>query len=426
VTADNVRDVAYRLIQRVFPSPRPFGVRFWDGTYLPAESPDGEEVVLVLRRPEFLARLLEPPLDLAVGEAYLEGDFDVEGDLEKALGIVESLAPRLNPLEWAVVLKDVAALKKGLRDLGVGARLKGRVHSKERDRQAIQYHYDVSNQFYQLWLDKRMVYSCAYFPDGNESLDEAQEKKLDHTLKKLRLRPGERLLDVGAGWGGLVVHAAERYGAEALGVTLAERQVEYARALVKEKGLEDRVRIELLDYRDVRGTFDKVVSVGMAEHVGREKLPEYFRVTYQSLRPGGLMLHHVITRGPVPSRFSPTLASGEFLRRYVFPDGEILPLWEHLKAAEEAGFEVWDVEDLRPHYAKTLRHWVSRLNARFDEAVREVGEARARLWRLYMSASAYQFAAGHLAVHQVLLAKPEEGGGVTLPLSRADLYCPQG
>ncbi|AEB11034.1 SAM-dependent methyltransferase [Marinithermus hydrothermalis] len=419
---ERLKKTAQHLIEQVLPRPRPLGVRFWDGSLLPPEVPREDTVILVLKRPEVLARLLEPPLDLALGEAYLEGDFDVEGNLEKALEIAESLTPRLNPLEWAGVLRDATSLKKGLKALGVAARLKGRAHSKERDRQAIQHHYDVSNRFYRLWLDQRMVYSCAYFPQGDEDLDQAQENKLELVLKKLRLQPGERLLDVGAGWGGLIVYAAERYGAQALGVTLSKRQVEHARAVIAENGLEDRVQIELRDYRDVRGPFDKAASIGMAEHVGREKLPEYFRTLYQALRPGGLLLHHVITRGPVPPRFSKTVASGEFMRRYVFPDGEILPLWTHLKAAEEAGFEVCDVEDLRPHYAKTLRHWVARLEARFAEAVREVGAARARLWRLYMSASAYQFAAGHLAIHQVLLAKPNAKGQAAVPPSRADLY----
>jgi cyclopropane-fatty-acyl-phospholipid synthase len=269
-----------------------------------------------------------------------------------------------------------------------------------------------------------MVYSCAYFPEGDEDLDTAQEKKLEHIARKLRLAPGERLLDIGAGWGGLVLFAAERYGVRAVGVTVAEQQVRYARDQVRRRGLEGRVEVRPEDYREVRGRFDKIASVGMAEHVGRANLPEYFRTAYANLEPGGLMLHHVITRGPVPGRFPGELASGEFLRRYVFPDGEILPLWTHLQAAEAAGFEVRDVEDWREHYAVTLRHWVRRLNARFAEAAAEVGEARARLWRLYMSVSAYQFAAGHLAVHQVLLAKPDGRGQVPLPRSRAWIYTP--
>ena len=413
-----------KLLERLFAGERPFGVRFWNGEYLPPTSKyaSGAKVDVILRKPEALARLLETPLDLALGEAYLDGTIDLEGDLEELLRRLEGSLAGVSPRQLLGILRDVRGIQAGLRDLGIAARLRGRVHSKPRDRDAIRHHYDISNEFYQLWLDRRMVYSCAYFPDGDEDLDAAQEKKLDHIAKKLRLQNGDRLLDIGAGWGGLVTFAAERYGVRAVGITVAERQVQYARRLVEELGLADKVEIRPQDYRDVSGTFDKIASVGMAEHVGREKLPQYFATAYRALRPGGLMLHHVITRGPVKSRFSGDFASGEFLRRYVFPDGEIIFLWEHLRAAEEAGFEVRDVEDWREHYARTLRLWVKRLNERFDEAVREVGEARARLWRLYMSVSAYQFAAGHLAVHQVLLAKPDGEGRVDLPPSRAWLY----
>jgi cyclopropane-fatty-acyl-phospholipid synthase len=268
-----------------------------------------------------------------------------------------------------------------------------------------------------------MVYSCAYFPNGDETLDAAQEAKLDLICRKLALVPGDRLLDIGCGWGALVIFAAQRYGVSALGVTLSEAQRQEARERVAAAGIADRVRIELLDYRDLRGEFDKIASVGMSEHVGRERLGDYFRTAWERLAPGGLMLEHAITRGPSGNDDrSGSVISGEFSRRYVFPDGEILPLGEKMQAAEALGFEVRDVENLREHYATTLRHWVRNLEAHGDRAEREVGPERTRLWRLFMSAAAHQFVVGQIAIHQALLAKPDRRGHVGLPRSRAALY----
>ncbi len=420
-TGERLGTAVRRLVEDLFPKGPPFALRLWNGeTIAPAEG--APPAVVWFKDPRALARLLTDPPDLALGEAYVAGELEVEGDLEALLRALEGAAPALSPARLARALKDAAALRRELRRPGLAARLRGRVHSKARDRQAIRHHYDVGNDFFALWLDRWMIYSCAYFPRGDEDLDRAQEEKLRHTLKKLRPRPGEHLLDIGSGWGGLGLFAAQNFGLRVTGVTLAEEQVKYANAWAERLGLGDRATFLPLDYRDLSGTYDKLVSVGMAEHVGRPMLPVYFEKAFDLLKPGGLFLHHVITQGPVKSRFDEGLATGDFLRRYVFPDGEILPLWEHLRAAEEAGFEVRDVEDWREHYAKTLRHWVARLSARWDEAVRLVGEGRARVWKLYMSVAAYQFAAGHLAVHQVLLAKPDEAGRVPLPPSRADLY----
>ncbi|MBI5813589.1 MAG: class I SAM-dependent methyltransferase [Meiothermus silvanus] len=413
--ADEIREapLALRLLQKLLPRERAFAVRMGEH-FLPATQ---EAQATVAINPRLLERLA-PPLDLALGEAYTRGDLEIEGDLEAVLAALEQL--QLPPLhEWAGL---VAQLGKTQSLPQLAAMLRGRPHSKSRDRAAIQHHYDLSNRFYELWLDRRMVYSCAYFPTGQETLDQAQEAKLEHICRKLRLKPGERLLDVGCGWGGLVIYAAQRYGVEALGITLSDAQLEEARARVKAVGLEDRVRIEALDYRDIDGVFDKAASVGMAEHVGHQNLELYFQKVFAHLKPGGLFMHHVITRGPVPPSAPAWAASGEFMRRYVFPDGEILPLWQNLQAAEAAGFEVRDVEDLREHYARTLRLWRGNLEAHWQQAVEEVGLERTRLWRLYLAGSAHQFAYGHLSIHQSLLAKPGEGGRVELPLSRVDLY----
>lgn len=419
-------DRTLRFLERLFPAPRRVAVRLWNGAELPV-SDGAARATIVLRTPETLAQMLTPPVDLSAGEAYLRGDVEIEGDIEAVVEEFESQ-------DWGRVLRDrprlaldvVALRRSAAAPKSISAQLRGRQHSRARDRQAIAHHYDVSNDFYQLWLDERMVYSCGYFPLGDESLGAAQEAKLDLICRKLRLRPGERLLDIGCGWGGLVIFAAERYGVTAVGVTLSTEQLEEAGRRVAAAGLGDRVRIELLDYRDVRGEFDKVASVGMAEHVGREKLAAYFHAAFERLVPGGAMLNHAISRGPRPSAAHDEAGTGEFIRRYVFPDGEILPLWETLQAAESVGLEVRDVEDLREHYATTLRHWVRNLEERWEAAVAEVGSERARVWRLFMSASAHQFDAGRLAVHQVLLAKPDTGGRVTLPRSRADVYASGG
>jgi cyclopropane-fatty-acyl-phospholipid synthase len=302
------------------------------------------------------------------------------------------------------------------------ARLPGTKNSPGRDREAIRFHYDVSNDFYKLWLDRRMVYSCAYFEEPDASLEAAQLGKLDLICRKLDLRPGERLLDVGCGWGGLLIHAATHYGVKADGITLSERQAEWARNLIESHGLEDRVTVRLVDYRDLKADeiYDKVVSVGMVEHVGLRNLDLYFQRIFDVLKPGGLFLNHGIGQGPRAW----INEKDNFIERYVFPDSDLQPISKMLAAAESSGWEIRDVDSLREHYALTLRHWVRRLDAHHAEAVEEVDEASFRTWKLYMAGSAHSFDHGFLSIYQTLLAKLTPDGDSQAPMTRRKWYAP--
>jgi len=422
-----LRSAALRLLETVLPSARAFEVELWDGTVLPATT-QTVTARLVFRNEHALGRMLKLPADLALGEAYLRGDFDLEGDIGAIAGIPDAFDATFTPATTARLLRDMATLRRGAGPTppAMNTRLEGEVHSRERDRQAITYHYDVSNDFYKLWLDRRMVYSCAYFPTGTETLDEAQEAKLEYICRKLRLKEGERLLDIGSGWGGLAIYAAQKYGAQVLGVTLSEAQLHEARQRVEAAGVTGLVTLELRDYRDVlsagHGQFDKIASVGMAEHVGRRNMPTYFRAAYEALKPGGLMLNHAISGGIEQAKVPFLLQSGNFARKYVFPDGELLPIWETLRHASEARFEVRDVENLREHYSRTTAHWSRNLEAHREEALAALGEERFRLWRIYLGACVYYFAAGHLSIYQSLLARPREDRSVAVPMNRGDLY----
>jgi len=445
LAAERVLDQTCVILEQIFPSPRNFSIKLWDQAELPAEA--GAQFTLVLNHPGALRRMFTPPVELSAGEAYIYGDFDIEGGLYPFYGLLDLL------LRHNFTATDAANLVREIQRLpNTGpkhtitrqpANLRGRVHSPERDMQAIRFHYNVSNEFYSLWLDNEMQYSCAYFPTGSEDLDTAQTKKVEHICRKLRLKPGERLLDIGCGWGGLAMAAAQNYGVKVVGVTLSDKQASFAQDKIAKQGLEEQVQIEMCDYRDLdKESFDKIVSVGMFEHVGRTHLPEYFAQAYRLLKPGGLFLNHGIARraqpadmallkgldtdhraiSPVQSYFErKVLGIGSFSQKYIFPDGELVPVSEANLIAEASGFEVRDVENLREHYALTLRNWVSRLEAHHSEAATLVGEAVYRTWRLYMSFSAVQFENWQIAVNQSLLAKPENGK-VALPMSRADLY----
>lgn len=413
---------------------RSFAVRYWDdSTELPSiqQSP---RFTIVLKHPGSLARMLLPPSQLKLAEAYVRGDFEVEGDMEAAVGLADHLRDRIaSPVAAARLMMQLRRLPRSpRRRRRVGSRRPriGLRHSPRRDAAVVRFHYDRGNDFYALWLDQRLVYSCAYFPTGTEDIDTAQLAKLEHLCRKLRLQPGERLLDIGCGWGALVRHAVEHHGVEAVGITLSEAQADFANQVIAEAGLTGRCRVEVRDYRDLPSepAFEKVVSVGMIEHVGRERLKEYFARTFRVLYPGGLFLSHGITWVGDPGRGTPrpgprwNWREGEFMDRYVFPDGDLVPLELVIGAAEAAGFETRDVENLREHYRLTLRHWVRRLESRASQIIALAGERAYRTWRLYMSGCASRFAAGRMALDQVLLAKPDKAGRVPLPLTRADLY----
>jgi cyclopropane-fatty-acyl-phospholipid synthase len=418
-----------RLATDLFASgSRSFSVRLWNGAVLPPARDAGVRGTLVLRTPRVLEAFFPPASEQRLAEAYLDGALDLEGD---AIGIIEAAARWSGPrARLAFVAPALSAWLGRLSRAGAAplqARLRGHRHSVARDRDAVRHHYDVSDEFYRLFLDDAMVYSCAYFPRGGESLEEAQRAKLDLVCRKLGLAAGERFLDVGCGWGALVEHAGARFGARALGITLSANQLAAARERLARLGDQAEVAVREDDYRTLRAQapFDKVASVGMMEHVGRARLDEYFSAIHRLLRPGGLLLNHAIahTGGDQPTLPWAGQRGGGFIWRYIFPDGELLHVAEVVAAAERAGFEVRDLECLREHYAETLAAWLARLEARFDQAVAIAGERRARLYRLYLAASAVGFRIGRTGVYQLLAAKRTGSGRAEgLPRCRADWY----
>ena len=397
-----------------------FAIRLWDGTEIPA---NGEAAfTLVVNHPGALRTAFKPPVDLNAGRAFAAGLLDIEGDMEAAIDAMMTVTDQraAGIVRLAGLLRKLpAAHLPELRE----AHLSGRRHSLARDRAAIGFHYDQPVAFYRSFLDRSMVYSCAYFDDGVTSLDDAQLAKIDYSLRKLRLQPGERLLDIGCGWGALVVRAAKAYGAYVLGVTLSERQYEEARRRIREAGIEERARVERWDYRQLPATtFDKIISIGMFEHVGREKLPEYFGTAYGLLKGGGLFLNHGIANQHRTMRDG---RAGGFMGRFIFPDGELVNVSDALQIAERCGFEVRDVENLREHYTRTLRAWVANLERNRSEAIAAAGEQTYRAWRLYLAGSAQGFRSSRLGLFQSLLAKPKSSGSVEIPATRRDLYTPR-
>lgn len=419
------------------PHGRTFDVKFWDGSIDRGSNPH-PPFTLVLNRPASLRRMLLPPNELSIVESYISGDVEIEGSMEAGSNLGEMIGDRLrSPLAIARLVGLVLRLPGTADDDLANARFPERAkklgprHTPVRDAAAINFHYDVGNAFYKLWLDRRMVYSCAYFRSQEDSLDVAQEAKLDLICRKLRLKPGERLLDIGCGWGGLVMHAAEHYGVDATGITLSPNQAAFAKERIAESGLADRCRVAIRDYRTLtpEDAFDKIASVGMIEHVGLTHLSVYFDSAFRALKPGGLFLNHGIVslsegrRKSAGERiFRKFWRADAFIDTYVFPDGKLTATDDVIAAAEAAGFEVRDVESLREHYAMTLRHWVRSLEEKSSEAMELVGNHTFRVWRLYMSASANAFTRAAINVIQTLLAKPDARGHSNIPLTRDDLY----
>jgi cyclopropane-fatty-acyl-phospholipid synthase len=377
--------------------------------------PDDARARLIVHSPEALRRIVTAPSELGFGRAYVAGEIDIDGDIYAALpALLELPSARELARLWLAAARVVGA--QGLRPLPPPpeeARLRGRRHTRRRDATAISHHYDVSNAFYRLVLGPSLTYSCALYEGADATLEEAQAAKHDLVCEKLGLQGGMRLLDVGCGWGSLLLHAAERHGIRGLGVTISARQAELARQRVVEAGLAERIEIRLADYRDVNdGPFDAISSIGMFEHVGLARLGEYFTRLRGLLRPQGRVLNHGIAR---PPGRKPPIRRNTFVSRYVFPDGELHEVGAVVSAVQQAGFEMRHSESLREHYALTLRAWVSNLEANWDAAVAEAGPAHARIWRLYMAGSALGFEAGRLQIHQVLAVRPD-GGRSGMPL----------
>jgi cyclopropane-fatty-acyl-phospholipid synthase len=419
-------DVATRLqpvLRHLLGSQMPLRIRAWDGS---ESGPDGP--IVVLRHPRALRRLLWSPNEIGLARAFVAGELDVDGDLFAGLRAIRRLVEAAGTAIRADVRGRLGMARVAL---GLGAvglpprppveevrRLPGRRHSPRRDAAAVRHHYDVGNDFYRLVLGESMVYSCAYWvhpDDPGYTLEDAQRDKCELICRKLGLTPGTRLLDVGCGWGSLAIHAAREYGARVVGVTVSPEQATLARKRVAAAGVADLVEIRVQDYREITdGPFDAIASIGMAEHVGKMRYGAYAAGLFALLRPGGRLLNHQITRRPGPA--DPNERT--FIQAYVFPDGELLPVGGVVSRLEEAGFEVRDDESLREHYSRTLRRWVANLDAHWDECVALTSPGRARVWKLYMTASAMSFDAGSINVHQVLAVRPGPDGESGAPPTR--------
>lgn len=392
-----------RVARRLASHALPVHFEFWNGTRLALCGTP--RITVKVHSPKALASLARPTLG-RLAENYIAQHIDLDGNTREIIRLGESLCGSAGGI-----------VQNGNRSFN------WRRHTRAADRRAISHHYDVSNDFYALWLDPRRVYSCAYFRQPNDTLEQAQEQKLEHICRKLRLQPGDRFLDIGCGWGGLMLWAAEHYDVRAEGITLSSNQYEYVTQQIRSRGLASRCNVRLLDYRDLpeNEPFDKIASIGMFEHVGKQNFPAYFGKIHRLLKPGGLVLNHGITSASLDGS---DLGSGigEFIDRYVFPGGELAHLSQVTEGMSRQSLEVMDAECLRPHYAKTLWHWVERLEAARETATGLVGEDRYRIWQIYMGGSAHAFERGWISIFQILAARPCEDGTVPYPLTREHVY----
>jgi cyclopropane-fatty-acyl-phospholipid synthase len=403
-----------QLVEEMLGGDVPLAVEAYDGS---RTGPEGG-AILVVRSPDALRRVVTAPGELGLARAYVAGELDIQGQIWDLLALRDRMPNvRITPRTIRKLVDELGGWRqvRRIEPPPEEARLHGRRHSRSRDAAAISHHYDVSNAFYRIVLGPSMTYSCAVWHDPGDTLEDAQTNKYELISRKLGLEPGMRLLDVGCGWGGMAMHAAAHHGVRAVGVTISRRQAELAEKRVAEAGLSEQVEIRVRDYREVEdGPYDAVSSIGMFEHVGEARLSEYFGRLRALLRPQGRLLNHGISRPPGNSRAR--LPRNSFINRYVFPDGELHEAGRVVSLTQAAGFEVRHLETLREHYALTLRKWVANLESRWDEAVAEVGEGRARVWRLYMAGSALNFEAGRSQVHQVLSTPATDDGVSGVPL----------
>jgi cyclopropane-fatty-acyl-phospholipid synthase len=403
------------LVDDVLGGGLPIAVEAYDGS---RSGPVDAPATIVIRSPDALRRIVTAPGELGLARAYVSGDLELQGSIWALLELRDRIPDvQLEPKTMLRLVRELGGWRevRPLPPPDEEVRLRGWRHSKARDAAAISHHYDVSNAFYRLVLGPSLTYSCAVWHDPDDTLEAAQANKYELICRKLDLRPGMRLLDVGCGWGGMVIHAAQNHSVQAVGITISRQQAELAEKRVAEAGLSDQVQIRVQDYREVAdGPYDGISSIGMFEHVGEARLAEYFECLRRLVRPEGRLLNHGISR---PARSEKArLPRRSFINRYVFPDGELHEVGRVISITQDAGFEVRHVESLREHYALTLRRWVANLEAHWDEAVSEVGAPRARVWRLYMAGSAVNFEAGRSQVHQVLSVPREPGGLSGLPL----------